>query len=421
MSVAVTPQPNVLGPTLANERIQIIDVLRGWALFGILMVNMEFFSYPVGYMFQNHQWPDRADWVADALMKILAQGKFYTLFSFLFGLGFSIIMLRGEQRGVKATGFAFRRFLVLLGIGLVHALLIWMGDILVVYSLMGFVMLWLFRNRKPKTLLIWAFTLLVGPMLFMGLGVAAAKFSPEAAKQMHEDGAKNKAKFEKMTQDALAQYPSRDWRQVQDIRMREWGSMWTWALFWFPGVLAMFLIGLYAGKRDLLRNAAEHKGLFKKVLWFGVLFGLPASVASFWLMQGADMAVPTPKMWAAMSLSAFANPALGFAYASIFVLLSLNEKVRSKLAPMAALGRMALTNYLTQSIVMTLIFYGYGLGLYAKYGPAVLLPMVPVFWLLQIPISMWWLKRFQFGPAEWLWRSLTYGKAQPMKIGSAGV
>jgi uncharacterized protein len=180
---------------------------------------------------------------------------------------------------------------------------------------------------------------------------------------------------------------------------------------WMPGVLGMFLIGAYFGKRKLLHEADAHLPLFRRLLWIGLLVGVPLS--AYWATTGIglNMSWPSGEVFLAMLANGIAAPLMCLMYVSLFTLF-----VRSRApAPLASLGRMALTNYLLQSLVWSTVFYGYGLGLFGTPQDLVLLVAALGFWLLQIPLSHWWLGRFRFGPAEWLWRSLTYGRRQPMR------
>src|SRR5688500_1977833 len=146
-----------LEPVEASARNETLDVLRGFALFGILLVNMALFSWPATYavLTTEESWTTRADKIADWVVRFVAEGKFYPLFSFLFGWGMTVQMERAKSREGSFVRFFSRRLLVLLGIGLVHAFLIWEGDILMAYAVFGFLLL-AFRNRRPRTLLLWA-------------------------------------------------------------------------------------------------------------------------------------------------------------------------------------------------------------------------------------------------------------------------
>ncbi len=409
-------------PVAASERIEVVDLLRGWALFGILWVNMEFFAWPLSYVFFPHDWSNPGDRIAETVMKVLGQGKFYTLFSFLFGFGFSIYLLKGAQAAKSTVPLYARRLLVLVAIGAIHAYLIWMGDILLIYALLGFVML-LFRNRRPKTLLIWCVIFLLVPVAIMFFAATASNMSPEAARDIEKDFAQSNAELMALGESALRVYPNGTYAEITRQRARDYNALASFMTFIGPGVLAMFLLGLWAGKTGLFQDVSAKLGFFRKLMWIGLVVGLPGSIFAVWTTQ-SGMMTPTFLSAGGVLVATFANPALSAFYVSALILLFHRPKWRARLEPLRNAGRMALTNYLTQSLICTTIFYGYGLGFFGKVGPRWLLPMAVGIYALQLLWSTPWLKRFQFGPAEWLWRTLTYMKRQPMRItahaGAAG-
>jgi uncharacterized protein len=176
----------------------------------------------------------------------------------------------------------------------------------------------------------------------------------------------------------------------------------------------MFLLGLYVGRRGILRDHVCYLPFFRAVLWFGLLFGITAKATA----MGLEYARPSGAraFYAAYGLERFGGPALAFAYASGLVLMYQRSEWRRRLAGFAAAGRMALTNYLLQSLICTTIFYGYGLGLYRRVGTAQAMAIAGAICVIQLALSRWWLRQFQFGPAEWLWRSCTYGRIQPFVV-----
>jgi uncharacterized protein len=406
-------------PVQQAERIPIVDILRGFALFGILFVNMTIFSHPMQAIVlpTDPNWPfyDRA---ALWLIHALGEGKFYALFSMLFGLGLTLQMDRIEGRGGRFVPLYARRLLVLLAIGLVHAFLIWMGDILILYALLGFLLI-LFRKAKPRTLLIWVVLLIALPLLFnaavTGL-VSWASTVPEAAPQIEQSFAQAEASFVTDLERAAQVYGNGDFAAITDQRVRDYLSMGM-AGFTVMGfnVMAMFLLGVYFGKRGIFKNLEEHRGLFRKLLLWGLLIGLTGNLLYATLIMPISRIYQTWTLFLATTGQAVGAPLLMLAYVSALCLLALSPAWGKRLQVLAPVGQMALTNYLTQSLVCTLIFYGYGLGLFGKVGHAAGIALTLVIYLLQIPLSHWWMKRFYYGPAEWLWRSLTYLKLQPLR------
>ncbi|MFZ5809549.1 MAG: DUF418 domain-containing protein [Chloroflexota bacterium] len=408
-----------LTPVQPAERIQIVDILRGFALFGILFVNMTIFSHPMQAIVlpadPNLPFNDRA---ALWLIHALGEGKFYALFSMLFGLGLTLQMERIEGRGGRFVPLYVRRLLVLLGIGIVHAFLIWMGDILILYALLGFLLI-LFRKARPRTLLIWVVLLITLPILFnatvTGL-VALGSSIPEAASQIEQSFAQAEAGFVSDLERAAQVYASGDFAAITAQRVSDYFSigMTGFAVMSF-NVLAMFLLGVYFGKRGIFKNLPENRGLFRKLLIWGLLIGLTGNLLYATLIMPISRVYQSGTLLLATTGQTIGAPLLMLAYVSALCLLALSPVWGKRLQVLAPVGQMALTNYLTQSIVCTLIFYGYGLGLFGKVGHAAGIALTLVIYLLQIPISHWWMERFYYGPAEWLWRSLTYLKPQPFQ------
>lgn len=397
-------------PVVLQDRIETMDMLRGFALLGILLVNVLFFCGPMQETFMR-PWRELAHPWLQAGITWLAQGKFYCLFSFLFGMGFSVQTARLEARGFPPAGIYARRLLVLLAIGLLHGTLIWMGDILAVYALAGFLLL-AFRNRQPRTLLIWAACFLALSTLLtllLWLVVTIALTVPTAALEIARQEAAQKADQAKKLADALQAYGQGPYALLFWVRLRELLGNYGMTLGVLPQILAMFLLGAWAGRKGILKDPAAHRGLLVKVARYGLLFGLPANAWYAWSLGQGFPGPGNPQAFLAFALYVTAAPALTLAYASGLVLAFQRPGLNAILRPLSAPGRMALTSYLTHSLVMTTIFYFYGLGLYGR------LPVPAAFGLglglfaLQIPLSRAWLDRFTMGPAEWLWRSLTYG------------
>ncbi|MBE2201290.1 MAG: DUF418 domain-containing protein [Anaerolinea sp.] len=416
-STEVSPTP--IMPVQQAERIQIVDILRGFALFGILLVNMALFSHPFQHLLFPMDpalaWYDRA---AVWLIHFLGEGKFYALFSMLFGLGLTLLMDRVEARGGRFVPLYLRRLLILLVIGVIHAFLIWMGDILILYALLGFLLI-LFRKAKPRTLLIWAVILIALPLLFnvvvTGL-VELGRSSPEGAVQIDAAFAEAEAGFVTDLERANHVYSSGNFLEITAQRIYDYTSMGLSAFFVMGfNVLGMFLIGVYFGKREIFKNLEANRNFFRKLLFWGLLIGLAGNA----LYATLIISLPRVELSGPLLLATVAQgvgaPLLTLAYVSAFCLLALSPVWGERLKVLAPVGQMALTNYLTQSTVCTLIFYNYGLGFFGKMGAALGIGLTVAIYLLQIPFSHWWMKRFRYGPAEWLWRSLTYGKRQPLK------
>lgn len=406
-------------PVQQSERIPILDILRGFALLGILFVNMKIFSHPLQTVLfpvdPAMLWFDRS---ADWLIRFLAEGKFYAMFSMLFGLGFTLQMERIEARGGRFAPLYMRRLLILLGIGIVHAFLIWMGDILILYAVLGFLLI-PFRKAKPRTLLVWIVILIALPLLFYIASTAVF----EVGRSLPQSATQIETSFDKMVADdtvdlerAYRVYANGTFAEITEQRIYDYGSMGFTAFFVMGfNVMAMFLLGVYFGKQQFFRNLEANREQLRKLLGWGLILGLSGNALYATLILSLSPIEPTWPLLLPVLGQAIGAPLLMLAYVSGICLLALSPTWGKRLGVLAPVGQMALTNYLTQSIICTLIFYGYGLGQFGKMGTAMGIGLTLVIYLLQIPFSHWWMAQFKYGPAEWVWRSLTYGKPQPMK------
>lgn len=405
----------VATPVAETERIDLIDVLRGFALLGILAANMPLYSHPLlvsGTGMPRGNSP--LDGVADFVVAWLATGKFYPLFSVLFGLGVSIQLERAAARGVDFKRYFVRRMLILLGLGVAHALLVWNGDILVVYALVG-LLLFLFRNARPRTLLIWAAVLFAIPL---ALGLSNALIGVVAAVAMGPAlGAFNvAATLNQINRLAIETYARGSWGQIFVWRAVEWLVMMLSSLLNAgPHILGLFVLGMYAGKTRLFSDLPGHLSLFRKGLRYGLLVGLPANLLIALARSSVNGNLLSPLLLLTQPLLLVTGPLLTAGYVGAFAALARRPAIHRLLRPLAAAGRMALSNYLMQSIVCTTLFYSYGLGLFGQVGAFAGLALTFGLWSVQLIVSWLWLRAFRFGPLEWLWRSLTYGRRQPMR------
>ena len=417
---AISMAKPILAPVRAEARIETVDVLRGFALLGILVVNIAIFGHPAQILaLPLDAATPVVDRVADWLIRFLAEAKFYSLFSFLFGLGFALQLRRAEAQGAGIGWVYVRRLIVLLGIGLIHAFLIWMGDVLTLYALLGFVLL-AFRKARPRTLLIWAAILLMLPILFNGAVTAflevARNAGPEYSAEIQKTLDAQEAVYLADAERASRVYGEGNYVEITQQRFYDITSFLVIGnVTMVPGVLAMFLLGLYFGRRRLFENVGENLPLFRKLMVWGLAIGVTGNLIFALLIQPLSRVEPTPLLFLATTCQTLGAPALMLGYVSVLTLLNHRTGWHTRLAPLAAMGRFALTNYLGQSVISTLIFYGYGLGLFGKVGLAVCLVLVLAIYTVEMLISSWWVGRFQFGPAEWVWRSLTYLHLQPMR------
>jgi uncharacterized protein len=400
----------------AAERFELIDVVRGFALYGVLLANLIWVSQEGAVTpAQIAALPTASlDSLVRDAVQFFVDWKFYTLFSFLFGLGFSVQLTRGERRGAPIIPLYLRRLSVLFGFGLVHAYLIWYGDILHHYALLGFVLI-LLRKRSDRFLLGAGFTLAV--LLPAAIVVIKALAGPAATPQ-----APVPANLQELG-DRFRAFTSGNY--VESLGENARYAMRFWisgvALHFLPSILGKFLLGFYAGRRRLLQAPEAHLQLFRKLRVWGLVLGLGGNLLWVWttkLTHSGALAASSGWVLAAQLPIYLGLIAMAAFYLSSIVLLWRVPAWHDRLAYLAPVGRMALTNYLTHSLTYLLLFFGFGLNLLGRVGATFCLALSIVIFAGQIVLSSWWLRHFQFGPAEWLWRSLTYRHRQPMRIPS---
>lgn len=405
-----------IGPITAGERVDLIDIVRGLALFGILAANMRGFAGPAkAYFDPSIYWPSAADRIAQAFVDIFIQGKFVTIFSFLFGVGFAVQLERGEARGVKIGRVYARRLAILAVFGIVHGMMIWFGDILLPYALIGFILL-LFRRRRETTLISWAIVGQLVPFVLLGLAWAYGQISTEALR-----GPRSPEPGELARQTEI--FARGSWSAIQEQRVVEAFAL-NWGMFpvYFLALLSLFLLGTLAWRRGFFRPVRENLPRYRRWMWIGLGAGVAGNAAATAIRALKHVPPFPPNGWTLVTtaIQTVATPLLSLGYVCTVILLCQDPEWRERLRPFAAVGRTALSNYLLQSIACTLFFYSYGLGLFGTMGPALLLVPTVVLYAMQTRLSGWWLTRFRFGPAEWLWRSLTYRHAQPMRAAGPG-
>ncbi len=383
-----------------GERITVIDTLRGAALLGILIANMRGFNAPMDAYFQpSLLWTSLPDRLAQALVDWLVQGKFITIFAALFGVGFAIQIERAAARGQRLW-FYVRRLAALFVIGLAHALLLWWGDILTNYALCGFFLL-LFRKRSQRTVMVWAQIFYWFILALFGWFTIAVMNGWVPLPTTNPV-----AEFPGI----IRAYSQGTVREVFAARAGEWLEANSFVIF-LTRIIGIFLLGLYVWRQGYLRNPVEHLGWWQRWQKVGLAVGLTGNLACVVLMwiYEPDPMRPSPMTWVVFAIQSFAIPALSLGYAATVVLLWQNPAWRQRLQPFSYVGRMALTNYLLQSLICTTIFYSYGLGLYGRVGPLLDLVLALVIYSLQVPFSRWWLSNHQYGPMEYVWRLMTYG------------
>ncbi|PZO10177.1 MAG: hypothetical protein DCF27_03830 [Lysobacteraceae bacterium] len=411
----------MLSPLQGGERIDALDVLRGFALLGILLMNIEGMVGPLnGALTGLDPALTGADRWADALIYFFVQGKFYPLFSLLFGMGFAVMMQRAAQAGRPFVRLYLRRVLALLAIGVAHALLVWSGDILTTYALVALLLLLFFRDTPQSRLPKWAIAFMLLPLVLMllsGLLMQVAELNPESAAEFT---AMDSASTQEMAAMLEAQ------RQAQGVgtyvqsvvqRGKDLAMMLSYLVFYGWQLLGLFLLGGWFVRSGAIARPLEHAALHARLRWIALPLGMVMMAASMALAPSVDMGMPSLVESLAMALSMAGGVLMCLGYLAWIVRGLQSASVGPRLHQLAPAGRMALTNYLAQSVICTFIFSGYGLGYFEQLPRAWQVPFVLGFYALQVIASHAWLARFRFGPMEWLWRAATYLQLPPMRRG----
>lgn len=394
---SITP----LKPSTKKERITELDALRGFALLGVLLMNIEYFTNTMQSLFLG-TGPvfTGIDLVADRFTSIFIEGKFWVMFSLLFGMGFAVIQSRIQDTGRNFSKFYAKRMFVLLLIGAAHAIFIWTGDILFSYAVTGFVLIF-FRNTKTTRL--WKYALFFF-LLIVILSLFGGEVDPKAAPDEFT------VLLQKQFESANTLYPNGSFIEVTKLRLLEFAFNSSMLIVYLPYFLSVFLFGNWLYKIGLFNDLKANKNRLKQVLYIALPLGLFLSIPPAIVLENSNLMSPASTLESQMiSLDAIASFLLCMAYVAGFLLLAINNtfNLRSFLAPA---GRMALSNYILQSLFFTTLFYGYGIGLWGEVSRAALVPMAVLFFIVQCALSKWWLKSHSYGPLEWVWRKLTYGK-----------
>jgi uncharacterized protein len=401
---------DVLQPVAPQERIGALDLLRGWAMFGVLWSNLnDGYGTLKPFTTLDHALSWTQQW--------LLESRFYSLLILLFGIGFGIQLTRADALATDLRGTYYRRSAALLAIGIVHGTLIWNGDILTIYALVAFALV-LFRTASTRRILVAAVLLwFVGPFIVRDLMfLSGLRFMLTGSHR------------------GLAViYAHGTWLQLERARVAEYLDwLGDFGLTSYVSILAAFLVGLWSVKSGYLRRVIDHPRATCRLLALAlVLAAIGYARLKFadrlWPMSpppNPPDAFPYPYFQYAMArqfvLKFFSWDTEGMAIAYACILLLIWQRPRGEriLRPLAATGRMALTTYLTQSIICTLLFYSYGLGWYGSVGYSGMFLITLILFACQMAASTWWLARFRYGPAEWVWRALTYGRAPAMRVAS---
>ncbi|MCU5657123.1 DUF418 domain-containing protein [Bacillus mycoides] len=384
-----------------NQRVEAVDAIRGFALFGILLVNMTLIQFG----FFSSEKPTyifgKLDEGANWFIQFFGTHNFMSLFSFLFGL--SIILLQKSiiVKGKKFFPTYIRRIIILLLLGYIHGTFVWEGDILFAYGVIG-IFLMMFINRKPKTLLIWASILLALIMLASYQSESTSNpydgLAPYTEKEhkVHETGSyMNHVNF-RLTENPF------DYMGINGVFGLVFISIFA-IIFMSP----LFLLGMYVGKKGWLFEVDQHIPAVKKVWLITGIFSFTIKILAMFLKHPILI----------MLQDSLTPVTMTFFYGSTIILLFHYKKVARLLTYMANMGKMSVSNYLAQSIIATTIFYAYGFGLYGKIGYFFGILLTIGIYTIQLFVSTYWLQKYRMGPVEYVWRLGTYLERPRFKKG----
>lgn len=395
------------------QRLPVLDILRGFALMGILIMNMpgfasSFFAEADG----SHLWTGPVDQVAEQVREALFAGKFNSMFSLLFGIGFTIQYARMQQRDpARANGLYLRRLFALLAFGLVHACIFWPGDVLHTYALLGFVLVLGLRRLSDRALVGLIVACLVYPALngLLRLWVVTKAMTAERVRLAQAmEAADNLAYGQGSFLDMVGQ----NLRAMAHF-YGDWQSLWG-AVGWYVMLGMTMLIGVLAGRRRWVQRIPELMPQIRRLTLWSLAVGLGCGIAFTVIFELNRTPGPSPIKLLGSVCFSLSRLAMMLFYVLVIVRLAQGERTRRWLTPWALAGRMPLTNYLMQTAICLTLFQHWGVGLWMKVGPAAgLVLALAIFFLIQVPASAWWLRRRERGPMEALWARWTYGAAAP--------
>jgi len=394
------------------ERIGSIDVLRGFAVLGILLMNIQSFSM-IGSAYINPTaygdltGANYAVWLASHL---LADMKFMAIFSMLFGAGVVIMTSRREAATGRSAGVHYRRMGWLLLFGLLHGYLLWYGDILYTYALCG-MFVYLFRKRGPLLLIIAGMLMVaIGSVIAIGGHLSMPHWDPEAIAELQQDWQPPPDRLES----ELSAYRSGWTGQMAhraDAAFFFQTFLFAIEFLWRAGGLMLVGMGLY--KLGVF-SAKLHTSTYMGMITAAVLVGLPIVFLGVRRNEANDWSL-RETFFLGMQFNYWGSLLVSLGWIGLIMLLCKHGIAARHTRALAAVGQMAFTNYILQTVLCTLIFYGHGLGLFGSVPRIGQIAIVFTIFIVQLIVSPLWLQRFRFGPLEWLWRTLTYWQMQPMR------
>ncbi len=379
-----------LQPISLNERVKAIDIMRGLALFGILIINMLAFHSPFSYIDPYKWFTGSVNEGLYAAIDIFVQASFYPLFALLFGYGLAMQFMRAEEKGQAFTPLAVKRLLILLGIGVIHAFLIWYGDILITYALMGLLLIGMIRLPASWLVGFGSILYVIPHFLLLAIMFIAVAMDPNIYVGYME------------IESSIQSYQSGSFAEIFSQRLADWRASNNFMGFMFLTItiLPFLMIGAAAAKWRLIERTEEKKKLWLFLATVPLLVGLILKSTPF--LFGKNYAFVYVQ-------DIFGGPLVAVGYAAIIALLAQKNVMQKLLSPLAKVGRMSLTTYITQSVVATFIFYSYGFGLYGEVDVLTGTLIALGIFVFQLIFAELWFEKFSKGPLEMLWRKWTYG------------
>ncbi|MGG3494660.1 DUF418 domain-containing protein [Peribacillus simplex] len=386
-------------PIQESKRIVSIDILRGLAILGIFLVNMPSFHSPLLYIDGAERWSEGWDGILYRFSDVAAQASFYPLFAFLFGFGAVILAIRSEEKGISFPILFTKRLGFLLVLGCIHAFFIWHGDILINYAVFGFAFLF-FYKMKGRTLILLGSVCYVLPFAILGSLFLIMGIFDREGMEMTTDSA--------MMKQSLEVYQSGTFTEIMTQRALDWYMVNNPfnAIILFLSIFPFFLIGAGVAKQGFLQNINQYKRQLKAILIVSLLLGLPIKILPY---------VTVYHFGTIFVQDYFGGPLFTIFYITAIALLAEQAGDSRLFRPLSYIGRMSMSNYLFQSIVCTAIFYSYGLGLYGSVSYTTGFVFLLALFCLQMLLSLLWMSLYKYGPIEYLWRFVTYGKKPVMR------
>ncbi|HJU43507.1 MAG TPA: DUF418 domain-containing protein [Vicinamibacterales bacterium] len=399
-------------PVTASDRHDVIDFLRGFAVLGILVMNIQSFAMPFAAYFNPTALgpPGSLDFAIWLVSHLFFDQKFMTIFSILFGAGIILMSTRVQERGVSAARLHYRRMAWLLIFGLLHAYAIWYGDILVLYAICGSVV-FLCRRWRPRTLVVVGVLVLAVEPVLMRLAVASiASAPPEAVQEIRDFWEPSAA----LLQQEIAAFQGGWLSQMPKRIQYAWEfhsfEIWIWGFWRASGLM---LIGMALLKWGVL-TAQRDRDFYPRLFVAGWMLGLPIILFGVVRMSAANWEV-FYSFFIGLSFNYWGSILVALGWIGLFVSLWLTHALRGLASRLVAVGRTAFSCYILTSLICTFIFYGHGLGLFGRVRRPGQILVTLIVWTILLIVAPLWLERFRFGPLEWLWRTLTYGQRQPMR------